>query len=324
MMTKEEFLQELKTQIKDYLPEEYRNAEMQVEKVYKLSEEYTGLIIRAENQTAAPTINVDRLYEAYKCGESIDQILRKSAEIIGSGTPAFETDILTDYEKARDHLFIRVCSAERNKEMLEGIPHRIEEDLAVTYHLLLTQNDNGFGSAMIMNSLMDMYGVTAEQLHQDAVNSSMKLFEPCLFDMEEMLFNSFEDKAENLLEGDRSVADRGMLVLSNSEKMHGAGSLFYPGVLDRVAELVEGNFYILPSSVHETIIVSENKDFEVEQLKALVTSANQELVSPEERLTDQVYHYDSEARVFETAEHYMDRKNNRDRGAVSLNQRISD
>ena len=85
-------------------------------------------------------------------------------------------EISFDYEQVKPHLFIRVDRVEGNENILENVPHCQMEDLALTYHVLLNKDGEGISKAMITNSWLEILGVTQEQLHQDALNNSQKLF----------------------------------------------------------------------------------------------------------------------------------------------------
>lgn len=98
-----------------------------------------------------------------------------------------------------------------------------------------------------------------------------------------------------------------MYVATNDIRLRGAGVIAYPDFMEQATEKLGGSFFILPSSVHEVILVSDSIEMRASELKEMVTQINDSEVSPEERLTDNVYHYDAEARVFEKASQYEQR-----------------
>lgn len=261
----------------------------------------------------------------YQEGKALEQLFEKIAEIACVQTPDFEKDILFDYEKAKERLIIRVCNVEENKDMLDKIPHECKEDLAITYHILLTQEDDYSGTVTVNNDLLKNYGITSEQLHKDAIKSSQKLLPPCLSTMQELLFDAMGTEARNLLTIDKPEINDLMLVLRNEGQIHGAAALFYPGVLDKIAEIMKGNFYILPSSVHECILLHDEDTVELNNLKDLVREANKTTVGPNEKLADQVYHYDMNEKMFEIADDYKSRISAKDNDRkISLSERISE
>ena len=97
------------------------------------------------------------------------------------------------------------------------------------------------------------------------------------------------------------------LVLTNEQALYGAGSLFYPQMMDQIADRMGSNYFVLPSSIHETLILVDNGDVDREALESMVQEINGMAVAPEDRLSDHVYHYDAEEHIFEKAETYENR-----------------
>ena len=93
-----------------------------------------------------------------------------------------------------------------------------------------------------------------------------------------------------------------LMVLTNMQGIHGAATLFYPGQLEAIAQQMGSDFFVLPSSVHETLILPDDGTAEPDSLQFMVREINQSTVAPEDRLSDFVYHYDSKDHVLEKAE----------------------
>lgn len=97
------------------------------------------------------------------------------------------------------------------------------------------------------------------------------------------------------------VEDSVMTVITNVQGINGAAAIFYPDQMDKIAERLGGDYFILPSSVHETLVVPDDGKMSFLELRSMVTEINATMVNPSERLTDEVYHYDSKDKVFEKA-----------------------
>ena len=164
-----EFVNEVKDNIKLFLPRDYENAEVSTMECHKLNRAYTGLMVRKEGELLTPTINLNRLYEAYKAqpGVTMETVCRKIADIVIEAPIQVDLKAILNYEDVKDKLFIRVSSAEANKEVLEIVPHQLKEDLAITYHVAVGKNQDGLSSMLITNEMMKEYGVTQEQIHED-------------------------------------------------------------------------------------------------------------------------------------------------------------
>lgn len=318
-MNFEQFVEEVKAEMKYYLPEEYKNAEIEIMNHEKLNESYVGLVVRNEGQMIAPTINLNKYYEMYLDNEpDFDYVMHDMTDLVQVQPIQIDMSIFTNYEAAKDHLFIRVSDAERNSEVLEGLPHRQVENLAITYHIAAEISGDGIGSAPVTKKMLEMYGVTEAQLEADALANSPKLFPAkveALGDMmDKMMREDMRRSGMSDEEIDTMMHEMGLdnptplTVVTNDQQMNGAAVLFYPGQMEKLGESLKGDFFILPSSTHEVLILPDDGQMTYQDLKAMVMEVNSTQVRPEERLADDVYHYDAKNRVFEKANSFEDRQ----------------
>lgn len=284
-----QFVDEVKGGIKQFLPIEYEDAQVRIEEIKKLNENYLGITVLKENQVIAPTFNLNQLYEMFQSDpqNSMENILRNITELVLDAPEQFDPKSITEYETAKDKLFIRVSSAEKNEEMLQNVPHQMREDLAITYHLAISIDDIGVGSTTITNDILKRYGISEEQVHADAMENS-----PNVRPIHVMVMGS----------------ENPMFIVTNSQTVDGAGVIFYPEVMDQIGEGFQGDFFILPSSTHETLVIPDNGAFDYRVLEDMVQTINENEVAPEERLSDHVYHYDVKDRVFERADKFEERQ----------------
>ena len=137
---------------------------------------------------------------------------------------------------------------------------------------------------------MKYYKMTADEVFEKAIKNTMVNYPAVLHDLGESVIQGTED-CENLLElpSGRAPAGAGPgFVLTNSRFFWGAGALFYPGIMDRIREVLGGDFYVLPSSVHELILIKV-EDQDPQELADLVRSANRSVVKDSEILADDLY-----------------------------------
>lgn len=316
-----QFVDEVKGGIKLFLPREYEDAQVRVEEMRKLNENYLGIAILKENQVLAPTFNLNQLYEMYQSDPqiSMESIMRNITGVVLDTPEQFDLKSITEYENAKEKLFIRVSSAEKNGEMLQNVPHQIREDLVITYHLAISMDEVGRGSTTITNDMLKRYGISEEQLHADAMESSPKIMPLHVEAMKNVIkqiiggdnkpliqdkgFKAMEEViSEGLKEGEP------MFVITNQQTMDGASAIFYPEVMKQLGECFQGDFFILPSSIHETIVLPDKGDFDYLSLKSIVQEINNNQVLEEEQLTNDVYHYDVKERVFERADKFEKRQ----------------
>ena len=314
-----EFVNEVKDNIKRFLPEAYENAEVSVMDYQKLNTTYKGLMVKKEDETITPTINMDQLYKAYQNqpGVTMESVYRRIADVVVAAPIQVNLKSIMDYDIAKDNLFIRVSSAETNKDMLANVPHQLKEDLAITYHVAVSMDEEGLSSMLIKNDLLKQYGITAEQLLEDAMKSSPRIMAPEISSMgavmEELVekdpFMMSPEEREMLQESIRESAQMpSFFVVTNQQRIDGAGVLFYPEVMDNLGELLGQDYFILPSSIHEMLVLPDNGEINADELRMMVTEVNATQVAPAERLTNDVYHFDTKDHVFEKADRFTERQ----------------
>ncbi len=321
----DQFKEVVKDSIKEYLPEDYEKASVEIRDVIKNNDTHlSGLTIRSEGTTIAPTLYLEDFYSQYEAGKDMDEIMINIAEIYdGAAKDGLSFDKenlvnqLTDYEATKDKIIPRVVNKESNEERLKGMPHTDMGDLAITYHVDLGDSDGGQMSVAVSNEMMDKYGVSVSELHDQACKN-MEEVSPTSFEtMIETLANLMIPDYENMTSEEKAEAraefdmpDPGMYVLSNGNKSFGAAAMLDTDTMDKIREEV-GDFYILPSSVHEVLIVPKREDMHLSDLEAMVQEVNATQVAPNEVLSDHVYEYDPETKeIFraDKAEEHMKEK----------------
>ena len=293
-MSYEEFLDIAKDAAKTRHPE----ADVTIQKVEKLQgESYVGLSVRPEGQNAAVTMNLHDLHDqvvenpkrlAAVMSEFLSGLDKAIAQI-----PQVDVQHFTEYENVKGNLMMQVIPVEPNKEKLEQIPHKTIEDIAVVYRIDVSDSQHHNASVLVTNQMMDQFGITPERLHQDAVASQMANRPPTLKNMSEMM--------AEMSGGMMDMPESPMWVATVEGGVNGAAAVQVPEFMDQAAEKLGGNFFVLPSSIHECLFIKDDGEFQRPQLEEMVQSVNATEVSAADFLSDSVYHYDSEARVFEKA-----------------------
>lgn len=309
MMNRKEFQQYLEETVKDYLPESYADASITFNEVVKNNDTHlTGISIAKPGEVIVPNIYIENFWNAYQSGKDIDEIVGDIADMrIEYDAPGIHGDItatIMNYEAAKDNLQIRLCDTQENQDRLQNLVHTEHSDFSATYHVMLHEGSEGTASTAVTHQMMETWGITVEQLHADALAADMQR-NPMLCDMGEMMESlMFGEEPENLLDSaaGTTMSGMGMFCLTNGDKMNGAGLLLQDSIMDKIGEMVEGNFFILPSSTHEVLIVPESAEIDVKELSAMVYQINRTEVSPEDRLSDHVQHFDTDTRVMENAE----------------------
>ena len=127
--------------------------------------------------------------------------------------------------------------------------------------------------------------------------------------VEKDLFMMSPEEREMLQESIReSTQMPSFFVVTNQQRIDGAGALFYPEVMDNLGELLGQDYFILPSSIHEMLVLPDNGEVSADELRMMVTEVNATQVAPAERLTNDVYHFDTKDHVFEKADRFTERQ----------------
>lgn len=263
----------------------------------------TGLTIKTEESNVAPTIYLEGSFERYKAGDSALPVI--VSEIISvyenhKTTMSFDASLVTDFSACKERICYKLVNADRNRELLSDAPHIIVcDDLAVIFYILVSNDGEGTATITVRNNMSDLWGVATDELFKIALANTQRLFRGTVKSMASVMMELLADRLDE--EGCRefydmvvSEDDVPMYVCTNASKINGAGVILYENLLKDFAQKVGADFYILPSSVHETLLIPVSDQFDVETLRAMVCEVNMTQVAPEEQLSDQVYLYSRE------------------------------
>ena len=326
-MDYEEFKEQFISAVKESLYEQGSDMNVSVNEVKKLNESYEAMTVTPEGARVGVNIGIERFYDAYNEGRPFDEVVDKAVETINHGInerPDFDIDSFTDYSQMKEKLAMEVVSAETNKEMLENVPHKNLEDMAVVYRFVLSSDDEGRASILVTNQILESMGVTPEQIHADALEIAPQIKPAEIRGMSEVMAEMMGmEQAEALGIMPMRPEDEQLFVATVPDKTHGAGVLAYQNFMDQAAERVGGDFFILPSSIHEVLIVPDNGRMDLKELEAMVRDVNATQVAPADKLTDNVYHYDSKEKIFELGEKFVERQNEREEVTAEKDEKPS-
>lgn len=257
---------------------------------------YEAVSVKMTGSDVVVRTNLSKAYEAYQNGTPLDVIAQNMAHQIGDSLDqlfSVSLNSITDYEQVKDRLMIDLVPANQN---LDGIPHGKMADLPFVCKAMLGTGSLSKGTVLINNALLEQYGITSEQLFRDALENVPRTRPASITGMSMMLDKDL-------------FGEEFLFVASSPDGIHGAGVIAYPGFLDQAAQQLDGDFYVLPSSIHEVILVKDDGGFRAAEMSALVREVNQTELKPEDRLSDHAYHFDSREHIFERAEQFEARQN---------------
>ena len=291
----EQFADMIVNNIKDYLPGSFADASVELQKMTKINDVVlTGLTIRSIYSNISPSIYLDQYYQYYLDGSDMNDILRDIADerIAHEVRDDFDVSRITDFQRVKDSIVPRIISEEWNKALLELRPHTDVADLAVTYHIVLHRDETGTSSIPITYQLLESWGVGVGTLHEVAVRNMTDMLPSTLESLSSVLSsfigagpcgNPSDDPCDGLNDT--------LFVLSNIDRVNGSSAILDKAMMDSIVERFGEGFYLLPSSVHEWLILASGDGINPSILTDMVQQVNAGEVAIEERLSSHVYRY---------------------------------
>ncbi len=247
-----------------------------------------GLMILQPGQSITPTIYLDVFFQMYEQGTTFQRIMEKIMNAYQSGIPRKDVDMnfFKNFKEVKPRIAYKLINVEQNQVLLEEIPHIIFLDLAICFYYAYSDMNLGSGTILIYNSHVQMWNTSIAELLELAQTNTIHLFGVELKPMGEVIRELL-----GTIEQPSYIEELPMKVLSNKNRAFGAVCMIYPDLLQKIAESLHSNFYILPSSVHELIIIADSGREDVLQLQSMVQEVNMTQVEPEELLSNNVYYY---------------------------------
>lgn len=260
--------------------------------------EMDGLVIMEKGKDIAPTIYLDSFYELYTNGENIKNIIRQIEVIYeqNKNNVTFDVNILKHFDTIKDKIVYKVVNYRSNEKLLEQVPHKRILDLAVVFYCLLDNEYGRSATALIYNNNLKNWNVTIDDVYKAALKNTPDLLHSKISSMAAL----FEKCGVNVDGEEVDLKDyvpSDMYVLTNESKLNGAACILYENVLYDFAQKLGADMYILPSSVHEVILLPKLSMFEKDELVNMVKEVNTEGVAADEVLSDHVYEYNRTERL---------------------------
>ena len=328
MMEYDVFKEVVKEQFLNYMPDAFANHVIKVYPVMKVNEMVDKLeVIPPEGSggRAIPSLSVRAIYEDYRQRGNLTDALSVSAfEYVAAYKHAeynVEEQILNN---VKDKIVMMLINTEQNRELLENVPHREFQDLSIVYRVVVRKDENGIHSALVKNDYADKIGFDEQSLYNAAVQNTERMFPTVVKGMSQVMKEMFvrEGMPEELAELYVGVMseNEAMYVITNDCGINGAVSMLYEEGLYELSEKLGSDLYIMPSSIHEAIAVSADNRNPYE-LAEMVRDINMGEVELNERLSNQVYHYDKDLRKLSLA---TDTPNKRLDGIVAFVNSVCD
>ena len=260
-----------------------------------------AIAIHMMNEDISPCLYVDYYYEKYNQGMTITEIIEDMINVVNDSKLRTGQKFLNSskkifyFDEIRSTICYKLVNAKKNEDLLNEVPHKIFLDLAIVYFVVCKINDDGTGTVLVRNSMVNKWNYSIDELHEIAVENTMRLFPTQIQSMEAVISSMIGMVSPS--EEDTYHSQNRMFVLSNTQGIHGASTILYPNLMMQFVSSLSNKpekVVILPSSIHELILLPMYTKVDVLQLKQMVRDINETQVAREEVLSNTVYYYSLE------------------------------
>ena len=315
-MTYEKFVDYVKERIEELLGDDNI---VRIHKVLKNNDvELDALTVLNKASNVSPTIYLNQYYEDYMKGFELDYIIQEIYNLYEEHSKKlnFNINVFKDYSKICNRIAFKLINTKSNEKLLNDIPSVPFMDLSIVFYCLLDDDYLGSATALIHNVHMDMWNVSVKELYKRAKENTPLLLgcelknmndmikEMLICDLQETIYEKDDRYDRNCnMPGPEIVAEGlmkdivddenaiTMYVLTNRPRTNGAVCMIYDNVIKNFAKEMKKDLFILPSSVHEVILVPIVDGISREELTKMVKEVNTKELDEIDVLSDHVYYY---------------------------------
>lgn len=317
-MEYEEFIELIQNKAEEHLGEAFTVSPTSVMKNNGIC--LKGIVITGQGEGLSPAFYLEDPYDEFLKGKEADQIVKEITDLYFEVIPKskISLEFFQSGQAVREKVLFKLIHFDQNKELLQEVPYIRFLDLAVVFYVDVQDELMEKGSVLIYHSHMELWDMTVEELYQYALQNTPQKREATIQTMEDIMKKAMIQELQEKLGEEKDAAELlndefwkknpeilsshvrqenglyKMYVLSNAERTYGAAAMLYPQVLQQFADQLAVNLYLLPSSVHEVILIPENGFQDREELLNMVKEVNDTQVAPGEILTYTVYYFDRE------------------------------
>lgn len=269
-LTYTEFKQRVIAKFLDYLPEEYQNWSVRIDRVPKINGFLEALSVSSpEYRGAVPNIYLQDMYRHYQDCRNLDEVLRYAGRYFVTGMDYVKkSSMKAEHAVSKDNIVFCLISGDRNEELLEMVPHRRYLDMAIIYRVMIPSAMGGFNSSIITNGIVENMGLDEDALYRIAMENTPRILPPTC-----------------------EHPEMGMILLTNTCRTLGASVILYPEFLAGLAKAMNTDLVLFPSSIHEFFVMPDVFE-STDELDCMVKEANERCCEKAEVLSDHVYFYD--------------------------------
>ncbi len=308
-----EFLSYIKDSITAIIGNERK---VNIHKIIKNNDiELDGLTIMSSETNISPTIYLNDYYKDYLNGTNIGDIVYDIYGLYEQQNHKLDFDLsfFSDFSQIKERLMFKLINFDANKKLLSEVPYIKYLDLAIVFYCFIENDTLGDATVLIHTNHMDIWDVKPDELYNYAIINTPITLPPVITNMNEIIREliidklqheyiiadtddydvPFEDMADSFLNIINNKEQPSMYILTNTHRSNGSACILYKDVLKQFSVQFNSDLFIIPSSIHEVILIPYSDDISPEQLNEMVKDINTKEVDAIEVLSNHIYRYDS-------------------------------
>lgn len=247
----------------------------------------TGISLLDETKRVSPTLYLEHFYELYEEGMMLDDVVSEIVKVYRRAVDSKETYRIEDeLNLGLENIIIKLVNYDKNVGLLDRIPYIKYMDLLITFRYYIDSFDNSIGTALVTNENICDSSISTEELYEIALSNTRKYLPENLFSLNDFFEENITDEQNQELE------NLGVKVLTNSKFIDGATMILYEDLLRDFSDSINDSFYIIPSSIHEVMLVPRTSVPNSDYIEDMISFVNKNELIPEEYLSDSLYYYD--------------------------------
>lgn len=283
-MEYKEFVENVVSLLQEKMGADY---EIKVTEVMKNNDvRLTGVIMMRESDRVSPTIYLEEPYQMYCGGTGLAKVVEQIVALYEEQMRRIDLDVdfFREFARVKDRIFHKLINYEKNRKLLEDVPHFRWNDLAIVFYYELEEKILGKATILLRNHHMDMWGQTADTLYRTARHNMKRSKSELLVPLRQVV----EEMTGIRLAAAEAVR---LYLLTNKDKLFGASAMLYSAKMKKLAEELGSDLLILPSSVHEVLLMPDDRQGQYDDYRQMVEEVNTTQVEPEEILSFRLYRY---------------------------------
>lgn len=284
-----EFREAIFLNLQKILPKDVTTRLLEVEKLNGFLRH--GISFTKEDTFFSPTIYLESFYEAYVRGSDIYTLAEKLLKCYNEETEELPLSVynLRDFDSSKDNIFAKLIHIKENENLLKEVPYLTYLDFAIVPYYEVDDKELFQGTVMIYKKFLQNWEITEEELLEWAIQNTNNKKLVNFVNIVDLLGAKLTQEEKSAIEENGNV----MYVLTNEKKHLGAILAYFPETLHLMQKKLGGDYYLLPASIHEWVVVPAYCVEDESYLKWIVEEVNRTELMPEEVLSNNIYLYDS-------------------------------